>query len=153
MAGENRVSVFGRFGNQNRIKASSPPPIPPGRIFVDYADLRKNHGQIPAPSVFKDPGSKAIEPTTLILDLTNARVDQEFAYSGNILWLQSSTNATDTVTIKYGRKSTTGVPFLPGNSIAGVPFQTLFISNLAIAGATAYLVVLQDSPENPIKVY
>lgn len=154
MAGENNQSIFGGrsgFGNRGKQFADSPQPAPPTRSFLDYgADRAESH--IPSPSVFKDTGYKNTEPTVLKYDLSVARVDVAVPVAGNLIWYQSSTNTTDIITIKMERTSAVGIPFQPGNKLGGVPFSQLYISNAIIAGAFGFLILLQDSPEQPVSV-
>lgn len=152
MAGERNPSTFGKGGNKNFIHRSAPSIAPDTRNFVDYGTERKN-GQLPSPSVFKNEGQQAnIEPTILALDLTNAVTDQELPFSGNFIWFQSSTNATDAITFKYERVAATGLPLLPGNMIDGVGYTRLFISHAGIPGATAFIMLLTTSVDTPVVV-
>lgn len=151
MAHEDRKSLFGVFGNQNYRFRGSPVPVPDTRRFVDYAQERKGK-PLPSPNIFKDTGYRNIEPTVIPLDLSVARVDLQLVVSGTLVWYMKSTNLSDLITIKYNQSGAVGLPFQPGNKLGGVPYSNLFISNAAIAGATGFLILLQDSPENPITV-
>lgn len=150
MAHEKNPSVFGKFGNRGAQFTDNPTPVPLTRAFLDYAD-RRHHTTIPPTNVFAKPGAVS-EPQVYAIPLDNAQADVIYQFNGNFIWLQSSTNTTDTLTIKFERTSATGIPFLPGNMIRGIPYSKLLISNASIPGAVAFLILMQSDPAQPIDV-
>lgn len=151
MSHENNPSVFGVGGNNNARFGDNPSPVPDTRRFVDYKAERAKP-PLPPSSVFKSTGYPNVEPTVLTYDLSVARTDLEIVISGNLFWYQNSTNTSDIVRIKYERNSANPIPFQPGNKLGGVGFSRLYLTNAVIAGATATIIILQDSPQAPISV-
>lgn len=151
MAGEKNPSVFSRFGNQRHLTADNPPPVPVTRKQVSFDEQRKLQ-KIPPASVFQGNAYAPADPSVFSISLATAQTDVEYPINGNVIWFQSSTNPTDVLSVKFNRTSNVAIPLLPGNALFGIPFQKLFISNSSIGGATATLIVMQDTPEHPIRV-
>lgn len=61
----------------------------------------------------------------------------------------SHTLAEYPVTVRYNTQQVDGIPFTEGKALQGIPFDCLFITNDAIAGAIATLVYYHEYPNNP----
>ncbi len=92
-----------------------------------------------------------IQPRVIALDLTNARTDFELPIGGTAIWVPVSSNATDLIQVKLDSASNDGVPLIASRGFRGVPFRKLYLTHAAIAAATLYLVVFNDSPDHPIE--
>lgn len=88
------------------------------------------------------------------ISLANLITDVQYNISGTILWFQASTNVTDQLLIRIGDLDADQLPWGPGNGIEGVPFSRIFVTvPIAVAGATATLVYLTDTPQNPVRFF
>lgn len=82
----------------------------------------------------------------LSLDLSIARSNIQFQYAGTAIFFCDSTNATDRVSVSF---DPSGDPIPMGgrvNKIIGVPFNQLYVTNAAIPGATATLIIFSPPP-------
>lgn len=88
------------------------------------------------------------------ISLAAGITDVQYNISGTILWYQASTNVTDQLLIRIGDIDADQLPWGPGNGIEGVPFSRIFVSvGTVVAGATATLVYLTDTPERPVRFF
>lgn len=82
-------------------------------------------------------------------DLSTARADVPIWIPGDLVWMFSSTNATDVLQVRFidtpGDQRNDPIPFHPGNAIGGDPFKGVAISNAAIPGATATLIITDSA--------
>lgn len=66
-----------------------------------------------------------------VLDLSVARQDFKVDLAGRFLWAQTSNSPSAQVDIKYNDPSGQAIPFQRGTSVAGLPFASLYVSNVA----------------------
>lgn len=77
---------------------------------------------------------------TLTLDLATARDKEVFRISGTSLWALDYSGAADSeIQVFFSEDQSIGIPFGPGQSIGGIPFADILISNEAQAGKTLVL--------------
>lgn len=93
---------------------------------------------------------------SISIPLANAQTDFKINIAGNGVIYADSTNASDRVSIRFGTsdgdQSGPLVPFRPGQTIAGERFSVLYVTNGAIAAATATLLICDDSPSDPLVI-
>jgi hypothetical protein len=82
----------------------------------------------------------------ITLELTTARILDEIKITGNFLWAIDSSGADVAVTVFFNTQGTTGIPFAAGLSIAGQPFNKIYVTHAAQAGQTITLVYGVESP-------
>lgn len=130
------------YSDQPNVQRYSEAPIvSPERALVDYPRARRETILEPI-SAFAPPGTAQIAaPRVLKLDLSIVRANVAFELSGNVLWYQRSTNISDLISVRYGSQDADAVEWQPGNALGGIPFDRLFITNAAIAGAFGSLLV------------
>lgn len=114
----------------------------------DYDKKRKRAKRLPFS--FRD--GRSIEPTVINLDLGSAETGREIEFNGNIVFFAKSTNSTDTIYVRYGSRGADRVPFLPGQSIDGVPYEKIYISWDAITDAAGTLILMRDHPQQDVTV-
>lgn len=92
----------------------------------------------------------------ITLDLSTVRTDFAINTAGSVVIYQDSTNGTDRIRLRFGTSdgdvSGPLLPVRPGQYVGGERFSTMFVTNAAIAGATATLVLAQDKPDDPFVV-
>lgn len=94
------------------------------------------------------------EYITKPLLLTSARTAPElitFSREYSFIWIPNSTNTTDVIQVRIQSASRGDIPFLPGSMLAGMPFDKLYFTNAAIAGATMILMVAQNWPVDQLQ--
>jgi hypothetical protein len=86
------------------------------------------------------------------LSLAAARTNEIMIFQSTFQFLsvRNSTNVTDILNVRYGAIAEDAIPFLAGSTINGVPFNTLYLTNTAIAGATMTIMVAQNWPVDQI---
>lgn len=83
-------------------------------------------------------------------DLTNARLAEETKISGTVIWVGRTAQDTDQLEIAFDKASNDDVPFNRGSYLSGVPFNSIFVSNLAQASGIITLVIGTDRPGDRI---
>lgn len=95
----------------------------------------------------------------LTLELDSARDDFQLDIVGTLIYIvRGLTVSTETldanvnIEIKYNDPKNDPVPFVPGQSIGGMPFDRLYISNTAQADKSITLLIITDSEKNRVDV-
>ncbi len=74
------------------------------------------------------------------VDLTNARTLEEFIMTGNFVWAIRASAQNAAMDVRFNSQRDPDIPFAAGLSIAGLPFDRLYISNAAQAGQSIDLL-------------
>lgn len=134
------------------------PDLDRGAIPVrSYSNPQNGQGVGAAPVASALPAGVSIGRATQVegrtwktysIDLSVARVDQLIWQPGDLVWMFSSTNATDQLSVRFvdypGDQRSDPIPFHEGNAIGGDPFKGIALTNAATPGATAVLLVTQS---------
>jgi hypothetical protein len=93
----------------------------------------------------------------LTINLSSSRTDQKFDIVGNVIQIvegydvaNSIPDSSARITIKFNDTGADAVPFYPGQSIGGLPFDTLYISNDAQTDKTISILVITDSANDRV---
>jgi hypothetical protein len=149
----NVVADFAKLGNTNPQFSST--PVGGVRRFATPPVMKGIPGYRiqSAPGTGQD-GYVLQSPKKQLISLAATFTDQLFNLSGTILWYLTSTNPTDQLLIRIGSIASDALPWGPGNGLEGIPFSQLFITNpVAVAGATATLVYMTDTPQTPARFF
>lgn len=124
-------------------------PVLPGQGAATPTTLQGTANNLPAGIGRTHVSAQGRTWKAFTIDLSTARTDQPIWLPGDLVWYFASTNATDQLSVRFidtpGDQRCDPLPLHPGNAIGNNPFKGIAISNNAIAGATATLVIT-DSP-------
>lgn len=90
--------------------------------------------------------------TKIDIDLTNARTKERFSVRGTVFWINSGSNADNTVSVTLDSLDNDEFEMSPGAYISGVPFREFYVSNTAQNGESVQVVVITDSPTDRVDV-
>lgn len=119
----------------------------PGLREQDYNAKRRRRLRFNFP--FRPAGGN-IDPQIYDLTLSVATTNFEIPIAGNVVKYANSTNVSDLITVRFNRKSAAAVPLRPGDAIDGIAFDRIFVSWAAQSGATASIMLLEDSLEQDV---
>lgn len=117
-----------------RVARKSNPKSIPGGI---------NPGGSPYPPMdAANPNAGTLKVITV--DLSVAHTNFLYSIAGNSFWYKIYTNATDTFSVTFDNTTTNDpLPLVPKDIVQGFPFTKFFITNAAIVGASATIVIFQ----------
>lgn len=90
------------------------------------------------------------EITRIDFDLTLARNLEEIEVSGTVIWVGKTSSDTADIDVTFDKASNEDIPFKRGSYLSGVPFNKIFVSNLAQAAVTITLLIATDRPGDRI---
>jgi len=125
---------------------------PPGASVPVQAGLGQQLGQVPSSLLNQDTAelrrfvTKEYQILSIDLSVVRANVLQSFSRQLSFIWIPNSTNTTDLLQIRIDSATADPIPFLPGTKLNGLPFERLYLTNAAIAGATMSVMVAENWP-------
>src|SRR4029077_15999845 len=75
-----------------------------------------------------------------VLDLSTARSDVKIDLAGRFLWVIDSSSPTAALSVQYNDPPGQAIPLQRGAAVSGLPFQNLWVTNLAQSSVTITLL-------------
>lgn len=136
---DQRIVIDNETPNVDPIKSAE-------QAAIDYDAKRKNFRQLEV-SKFAGKVKRQKAYSVYPVVFTNAGTDVEVNIQGNVIFFADSTNGSDRVFVKFDSKNADPVPLKAGMAFNNWSFERVYLTWSAVAGATGYLFIGNDTEE------